>query len=235
MEIIPVIDLKQGIVVHAKEGNRADYQPLTSNLCQSSDVFDVVAAFLKLHRFETFYIADLDAITRQGNNGGLIAKILNFYPGTRFWVDSGYPLYPNNFRSFNNYVPVLGTESFEDETTSEIKKLNQRFVLSLDYSKDGEMGAKSLFSNDALWPDDIIVMNLPRVGSNLGPDINLLETYQKKYPDKQIIAAGGVRNQADLKALEKISIKRALVASALHNGSLAAEDIQNCQAKKYPG
>ena len=235
MQIIPVIDLTDGIVVHAKQGNRADYQPIKSRLCPSSAVFDVIAAFLKLGRFNTFYIADLDAITRRGNNGETMLKLLRRYPEILFWIDSGYPLYPNDFRTFGNYLPVLGTESFADETADEIKNFNRLFVLSLDYSIQGKMGAKSLFANDALWPNRIIIMNLPRVGSNLGPDIELLEWYQKKYPDKEVIAAGGIRDNEDLKQIVKVGVSYALVATALHNGKLTAEAIHDLQTKKYPG
>ncbi len=234
MHIIPVIDLKQGLVVHAKLGNRDNYQPIKSVLCQSPDIVSVINSFLKLFPFSIFYIADLDAITRQGNNGDLVGNVLKLFPETVFWIDSGYPLYDNGFRQYENYLPVLGSESFQDEQIAELSKFDRRFILSLDYSATGEMGAKSLFLKETFWPEHIIVMSLPRVGSNLGPDIGLLTAHRKKYPDKQIIAAGGVRNSDDLTALDHIGIRHALIASALHNGMLSAEEITNFQAKKYP-
>jgi phosphoribosylformimino-5-aminoimidazole carboxamide ribotide isomerase len=234
MQIIPVIDFKQGLVVHAKQGDRDDYKPLKSRLTQSSDIFDVLDAFLTLYRFSTFYIADLDAITHQSDNGNLIYKVLRYFPDILFWVDSGYPLYSNKFRQLTNYLPVLGSESFQDNNTDEIKHFNNRFILSLDYSKTGKMGAKALFSNEMLWPEQVIIMNLPRVGSNLGPDVEQLTAYCKQYPEKKIIAAGGIRNCTDLKALQCIGVDQALVASALHNGNLSAAEITNIQTKKYP-
>lgn len=235
MQIIPVIDLKQGLVVHAKQGNRDDYQPISSTLCQSSDMFDVLDALLTLYRFSIFYIADLDAITHQSDNGNLIYKVLSYFPDILFWVDSGYPLYGNKFRQLTNYLPVLGSESFLDNNTDEIKNFNNRFILSLDYSKTGELGAKSLFCNEKLWPEQIIIMNLPRVGSNLGPELEQLTAYCKQYPEKKIIAAGGIRNCTDLKALQRIGVNHALIASALHNGNLSMDEITRIQAKKYPG
>lgn len=234
MHIIPVLDLKQELVVHAKLGNRDSYRPIESVLCRSADIIQVIDSFLKLYPFSIFYIADLDAITHQGNNGSLIDSVLKHFPDTMFWIDSGYPLYDHRFRQYGNYLPVLGSESFQDRQVAEIKKLNHRFILSLDYSATGEMGAKSLFSEENLWPERIIVMSLPRVGSNLGPDNGLLTAYRKKHPDRQIIAAGGVRSSEDLKALDRIGINHALIASALHNGMLSAEEISHLQAKKYP-
>jgi len=42
MKIIPVIDLKDGVVVHAKQGHREHYQPINTDLCKSSDIFQVI-------------------------------------------------------------------------------------------------------------------------------------------------------------------------------------------------
>jgi phosphoribosylformimino-5-aminoimidazole carboxamide ribotide isomerase len=44
--------------------------------------------------------------------------------------------------------------------------------------------------------------------------------YRNRYPHHTFIAAGGVRNMADLMALEQSGIESALVATALHSGSL---------------
>jgi phosphoribosylformimino-5-aminoimidazole carboxamide ribotide isomerase len=46
MRIVPVIDLKDGAVVHARQGRRDTYQPIASPLCASSDVYRVLDAFL---------------------------------------------------------------------------------------------------------------------------------------------------------------------------------------------
>ena len=74
MKIIPVIDLKDGVVVHAHQGMREQYQPIGSNLCQSSDIYRVIEAFLGVYDFDTIYIADLNAITHQGDHDRLIMR-----------------------------------------------------------------------------------------------------------------------------------------------------------------
>jgi phosphoribosylformimino-5-aminoimidazole carboxamide ribotide isomerase len=234
MEIIPVIDLKDGVVVHARQGRRDQYQPISTGLCSSSDVDSVIRAFLSLYNFSTFYIADLNAITRQGDHEPLIQSVLARFPELTFWVDSGYQSQSEHKRRPDNYMPVLGSESFRDETTNIIKAFGNNFILSLDYSLAGALGAKSLFDSPDLWPDHIIVMTLARVGSHSGPDLDKLAGFCRQYPDKNFIAAGGIRNRQDLIDLGKIGIKQALVASALHSGHLDADDIKNLQAKKYP-
>jgi phosphoribosylformimino-5-aminoimidazole carboxamide ribotide isomerase len=234
MQIIPVIDLKNGIVVHAKHGNRDDYAPLKSELCKSSDIFDVVDAFGTLYRFPTIYIADLNAITKQSNNADLLGEVLAAFPHIMFWIDGGYPLCNNDFQQLANYCPILGSESFQDENIPEIKQFENNFILSLDYSATGEIGAKTLFSKQELWPENVIIMSLPRVGSNLGPDLDRLAYYRKHHPQKKIIAAGGIRDKEDLRTLEQIGIDQALVATALHNGKIAPDDIATNRQKNTP-
>ena len=224
MKIIPVIDLKDGVVVHAQQGIREQYQPNCTQLCQSSDIYQIIQAFLGIYNFDAMYIADLNAITQQGGNERLISEVLAFFPQIVFWIDSGFQRvkkYPGN------YFPVLGSECYGDETVLELKAFNNHFILSLDYSLSKELGAKSLFSNPDLWPDRIIMMTLNRVGSDQGPDLDKLKWFCRQYPLKHFIAAGGIRNTDDLLALKQVGIKQALIASALHSGAISPKDIKN--------
>jgi len=224
MKIIPVIDLKDGDVVHAQKGIRDQYQPIRTNLCQSSDVYQVIEAFLGVYDFDTIYIADLNAITHQGSHQRLITEVLTSFPHIQFWIDSGY----QRFKKYpGNYLPVLGSECYSDETVLELKAFNKHFILSLDYSMSEALGAKSLFSGQDLWPESIIIMTLNRVGSLQGPDLDKLNWLCKQYPHKHFVAAGGIRNTADLKALEQVGIQQALIASALHSRAIRREDIKN--------
>jgi phosphoribosylformimino-5-aminoimidazole carboxamide ribotide isomerase len=223
MKIIPVIDLKDGTVVHARHGNRLHYQPINTDLCKSADIFQVIQAFLGIYAFDTFYIADLNAITNQGDHNHLINEVLTRYPQITFWIDRGY-LQFDQF-SPGNRLPILGTESYRNETVAEIKVYKNNFILSLDYLRSDALGAASLFSNPSFWPENIIIMTLERVGSNNGPDLKRLTEFCNQYPDKNFIAAGGIRNKLDLVALNMAGIHQALVASALHSGAITANDI----------
>ena len=223
MKIIPVIDLKDGVVVHARQGLRDQYQPINTKLCQSSDIYQVIEAFLKFYTFDTIYIADLNAITHEGDHADLINEVLAFFPHIQFWVDKGYQRLKNYP---HNYLPVLGSECYNDENVLELKAFNDRFILSLDYSMSGELGAKNLFSNPDLWPASIIIMTLSRVGSHQGPDLAKLNEFCKRYPDKLFIAAGGIRNIDDLYAIKRLGVKQALIASALHSGAITRVDIE---------
>ena len=51
MRLIPVIDLKDGVVVHARRGQRDAYQPLSPN----ANVFAVIESFLQWYDFKIIY------------------------------------------------------------------------------------------------------------------------------------------------------------------------------------
>ncbi|MCX7083667.1 MAG: HisA/HisF-related TIM barrel protein [Methylococcales bacterium] len=222
MKIIPVIDLKDGLVVHAQMGLRDQYQPIHTPLCQSADLFQVMSAFLTLADFDCFYIADLNAITGLGHHEALIAKLLKTYPQKTFWIDSGYQTFKNYA---DNHLPVLGSECFSEDQIVELKAFKKCFILSLDYGKSGALGATSLFSDQNLWPETIIIMTLNRVGSQQGPDIETLMAFCKRYPEKNFVAAGGIRNIEDLQVLTQIGIHQALLASALHSRDIGQQEL----------
>ena len=225
MKIIPVIDLKNGVVVHARQGNREHYEPINTDLCKSSDIFQVIEAFLNVYAFDSFYIADLNAITHQGNHDLLIDDVLARYPQIIFWIDKGYRKYDEGMPAASNTLHVLGSESYRNDTLAEIKAYKNNFILSLDFSNVNALGPDSLFSTPSFWPKNIIIMTLDRVGSNQGPDLKKLTEFCRQYPDKNFIAAGGIRNKQDCMLLSKAGIHQALVASALHSRSIKPEDI----------
>src|SRR6476661_3097092 len=89
MEIIPVIDLMHGQVVHARLGQRQHYQPMQSSLCGSSTPIDIINALLELYPFEQLYIADLAAIQGLSNHFKADQAIQKAFPQLEVWLDSG--------------------------------------------------------------------------------------------------------------------------------------------------
>ena len=238
MQVIPVIDLKQNLfnechVVHAKQGQRAQYQPIKSSLATSSELFDIVEGLLKLYPFRTIYIADIDAITNTGNHFEQIELLSGLYPHITWWIDAGI----SNVNARILYAPqaniraVFGSENIHNlqDYRAMSYAYESRHVLSLDKLNCEELGAAELHSTGLYWPDDAICMTLDNVGSSDGPDIVRLQTLQslnrmRKKP-ANIFAAGGVRNMEDLLQLKQLGMSGALVASALHNGEITAQDL----------
>jgi len=230
VEVIPVIDLKGGEVVHAQRGERDSYRPVRSQLCRGSDPIDVVAGLLTVHPFATLYIADLDAIQARGDNIASIRQIRQRFPELRLWVDNGLadPAACRDWLAQALSELVLGSEAQRDRAILNALSdddARRHLILSLDYKDDRFLGPPDLFSAKALWPHRIIVMTLSRVGSRGGPDLDLLRRWRDEVPAKKIFAAGGVRGGEDLLALADCGISGVLVATALHERRIGRAEI----------
>jgi phosphoribosylformimino-5-aminoimidazole carboxamide ribotide isomerase len=222
LEIIPAIDLMQGLVVHARQGCRASYQPISTALCQNADPNAVIDALLSLYPFKTLYIADLDALMHRGSNRALIDRLTRTYPDLKFWVDQGLTGGTIVLPEQRNWVAVIGSESLEADTVPLLAQSRHQIILSLDYSASRLLGPRSLVEQSAIWPEKIIIMNLSRVGTNEGPELLQLERFIHQCPEKSFVSAGGVRGERDLVQLDSAGVSAALVTTALHNGQLNA-------------
>lgn len=219
MQIIPVIDLKDGQVVHAVGGHRALYQPIdrVSRITQHSDLQSVIAAFDALIAFDCCYIADLNAISGNGNHQIQIEALANRRADLTIWLDDGQ-IWPCRPHRHANVLRVIGSES----QITPITPVDADCILSLDYKNAQPAGHPSWFSQSDCWPSQVVAMTLNRVGSDSGPDYAKLTQLIEAHPNQRWIAAGGVRDHSDLEQLTEIGITAALVATALHNGRLSS-------------
>lgn len=227
MEVIPVLDLKGGVVVHARMGMRSEYRPIDTPLSPSSRPADVARGLLSVHPFTSFYVADLDAIERRGNNDAALMELKNAFPNVVLWVDNGVSDLGTAKRWLDSGLGclVVGSETQRNDELIRHFQQDERVVLSLDFRGDVCMGPAALFGEADAWPSHVIVMTLTRVGSAAGPDLARLAAIKEKAPGKHIYAAGGVRGADDLAALAEAGISGALVATCLHTGALTGEQI----------
>ncbi|GJD56837.1 HisA/HisF-related TIM barrel protein [Methylobacterium dankookense] len=226
--VIPVLDLRHGQVVRARRGERASYAPIETPLAKGSAPGAVAAGLLAALPAPILYVADLDAIIDgAAPDRASLEAIARACPGTVLWVDAGFaePAAMRAFLESGLGRPVIGSESQRD--ASLVTELGDRAVLSLD-SRGGErLGPAALHADPALWPDDVIVMTLARIGAGAGPDLDGLAAARRLAPAARIYAAGGVRGPDDLRALAAAGIAGALVASAIHDGALRGEHLRD--------
>jgi len=71
----------------------------------------------------------------------------------------------------------------------------------------------------------MIVLELARVGTSAGPDVEMIEGLRRAVPTVSLFAGGGVRGPEDLKRLAAAGCDGALVATALHDGRLRSSDV----------
>ena len=233
MEIIPVIDLMAGQVVHARFGNRQHYQPVQSLLCNSSKPVDIIQAFLELYPFKTIYIADIDAIQGLDNNFDFIVALAEQFSEVAFWLDCGIRQMNHRALHFQqNIRPVIGSENMSNLISYKAVSYacDSRHVLSLDFKDDQFLGTNELNDTAKYWPNDMICMSLNNVGSNQGVDsikLNyLMQLNLARKSPSNIYAAGGVRNIDDCKNLQKLNVQGALVATALHQKKITRGELE---------
>lgn len=232
LEIIPVIDLLDGQVVHARRGDRQHYQPIQSSLCDGSEPLTILQALLELYPFDQLYIADLNAIQKRSNHLQIIADIKARYPHLQIWLDAGIGGV-NNLSAWSgiNLNWVIGSESLckLDDYLSLKKLCRENHVLSLDFTAQGYQGPSELIEESTYWPDKVIAMALSRVGSDSGSDNQILTELINRSSGQKIYAAGGIRGIDDLTLLKKMGVHGALIATALHQKQLSYQQLASLE------
>jgi phosphoribosylformimino-5-aminoimidazole carboxamide ribotide isomerase len=220
------MDIFNRSVVLAKGGVREKYRPVSdsSTVCSNSDPVDIVEL---LHPREV-YIADLNVLQRNGSletNAGVIREV-SLRADTM--LDFGISV-PENVDKVLSIAgtAVIGTET---GTLSAIKdaayRNSGRISVSIDIKygkvlkKDPEL-PESPFEIVELLNDfplkDLIFLDLDRVGTASGFDPEFLRKLVE-CSKHSVLLPGGVKDMEDLFTLDKLGIKGALVATAIHSG-----------------
>jgi phosphoribosylformimino-5-aminoimidazole carboxamide ribotide isomerase len=228
--VVPVVDIRNGIAVQARAGDRANYAPLSSPLVTTPEPATALAGLMSLFPFRAVYVADLDAIERGQPNIEAIAAMAAAAPAAELWLDAGVAG-EAAVRAATRWGAgrvVIGSESQAADDLGLAVRLEQAGVavaLSLDFHGEAFAGPPALWSDPALWPDTLIVMTLARVGTGSGPDMARLADVKGRAGARRVFAAGGVRGLDDLAALAEAGIAGALIATALHDGRIGAADL----------
>lgn len=222
MLLVPVIDLMRGEVVRAVRGDRQHYRPIRSALCAGSDPVAVARALCRHAAARHLYAADLDALLGGAPQVEVLRRVLLALPDVELWLDAGFadPAAAATLRNAlgapgERVVPVFGSESLRS-----VQGLPDDAVLSLDRRDGRRLDAAGCWEAPQHWPQRVIVMTLERVGAASGPDLETFRAVQQRSPGTKLIGAGGVRDDADLRAAAAAGAHAWLVASALHDGRI---------------
>lgn len=220
-----MIDLRQGRVVHARLGDRANYQPIESRLAAGSDPLVIARALLHHCASRRLYVADLDALSGGPPQTGVLQALARALPQVEWWLDAAFTDAPAARalcqRLDAALVPVFGSESLASREALQRCAQLPRAVLSLDRRGAQRLDPAGCWDMPQLWPRDVIVMALERVGSGAGPDLDALAQVQHRAPGARVYGAGGIRHADDLRRAQAAGAAGWLVASALHDGRLA--------------
>lgn len=239
MRLIPVMDLLAGVVVHAVKGERERYQPIRSVLVDTAEPLAVANAFLEKLGSPEIYVADLDALQGHGHHRPLIARLANQKKG-RLLVDAGATDPEGALRVLASGADkvIIGAEtlaSWEALLAIRAAVPAERLVFSLDMragrvlSRCSRLAALSPLEalaalHQAGW-QEVILLDLARVGTGAGMDRLLISEARRRFPGLALLVGGGIRDANDLAELRAVGVAGALVATALHQGTITLQHI----------
>lgn len=239
MRVIPVMDLRDGVVVHAVKGERERYQPVKSVLADTAEPLAVLRAFHEKLRLQELYIADLDAIQGYGHHRALIAHLAH-QGGMELLVDAGATDVESVLRVLASGASkvIIGAETLASwEALAAIRAAVpvQRLVFSLDMQADKVLSRcpqlAALSPLEALerlkrtgW-QEVILLDLARVGTGGGVARALTTEARRRFPKLALLVGGGVRDANELWNLRALGMAGVLVATALHQGTITPRHI----------
>jgi len=241
MDVIPVLDLKGGRALHARRGERAQYDVVRGVLGTGDDPVALAEAFRDQLGLSTVYVADLDAIAGTGDHRPIIARLAR--SGFKLWVDAGIrdAQAAAALAAVGATRVVVGLES--------LPSLAALPAIVSRLGPDAMAFCLDLVEGKALSPDPVlaateplliaglavatgartlIVLDLARVGANRGPS-PLLGPLRSALPTIRFVAGGGVRDPDDLQALSARGCSAVLVATALHEGRIGRDELERLQ------
>ncbi len=237
MRVIPVIDLKGGVVVRGVAGRREEYRPVLSRLTASCDPVEVARAFRDRLGLSEIYLADLDAIAGVGPAWDIYAALRRL--GCRLWVDAGIreagAAIALAAAGLERVIVGLETVAGPEVLDRLSPDLGARLTFSLDLKCGVPLGNRAAWGNAgaeaivrravAAGIQRVIVLDLARVGGGGGTGTGTLcQRLAEQFPRLMIVAGGGVHRRDDLARLRACGVHAVLVASALHDERLKPED-----------
>jgi phosphoribosylformimino-5-aminoimidazole carboxamide ribotide isomerase len=227
--LVFVMDILNGVVVHAKRGERDQYKPIdrSSSVVSSSDP---VPIFEELKPDEV-YIADLNRLMNTGDNKEIMRALRKRNDGSKIMLDYGIKRFADLKAAFEAELAdtfVLGTETISLDVIEAASKRDMRVSVSVDLlnkevlTRDNRLKIAPLDLLKKLneYPiQDVIVLELDRVGTKGGIDFEFFER-AVAVSKHTILCGGGVKSTKDIDTMEMIGLKGALVATAIHDGSI---------------
>ena len=223
--LIPSIDLMGGRIVQLVQGEK---------LRLAFDDFEYWIE--KFSRFPLVQLIDLDAAMRQGDNSALVAQIASRLPvqagggihsieRARQVLDAGAKRVIIGSALFSAEGKV--NTNFAAELASAIGV--EHIVAGID-TKNGRIAVKGWNTQVELTPDDAIPQLDPHAAAFLYTHVDgegLMQGFPietaarlRKLTQKQLIVAGGIRNQQEVDALDALGAD-AVVGMAVYTDLLA--------------
>jgi phosphoribosylformimino-5-aminoimidazole carboxamide ribotide isomerase len=235
--VIGVIDLLAGRAVHARAGHRDRYQEVQTvagSPIEPGDAAALARAYTDRFGIAELYVADLDAIMGGAPQDDLVRALAAC--GSVLWLDAaissvdrardalaigaGHVIVGLETLGAYEVLRAICGEAGGDRVAFSLD-LRDSVPLVMDRSTIPRETPHEIAARAAgEGAGSVIVIDLARVGTGAGPDLELISRVRRAVPGVTLLAGGGVRGVTDLAHLADAGCDAALVATALHEGRI---------------
>ena len=240
--VIPVIDIQNGVVVHAQGGDRRGYKPFASScVSENPDAVAVATSLRDRFGFREVYLADLDAIGSGRPSSAVLPRLLELEIkviadlGIKDQVD--FCSLPS---SYCGTSLILATETLGGAAC--LDRLVQthpaeRFIFGLDFrngtplvaaGSDWGSGSPAALVQraSAAGLNHVLLLDLAKVGTGAGNGLfPLVERLLLQNNSLEIFVGGGIAGIDEIVRWKAAGVSGVLVGSALHGGQIVPSDL----------
>jgi len=248
LQVVPVIDLKGGLAVHARAGERAQYRPVSPEIAPAGCPVELARWYLAQFGPRPLYLADLDAIAGSPPAASVYAEIQAL--GGPLWVDAGVATFEQaaavgrRLFAHGEGAVIVGLETLggEDALSSSLKEFGpKRVIFSLDLREGRPLGGADAWRGSSpleiaarcheLGVRRMILLDLARVGTRKGAAGDPLWQLVAGVAGVEWSVGGGVAGAEELVELGRQGASHVLAATALHAGRITPDGLRQAEAQ----
>ena len=237
MKLLPAIDIYKGKCVRLEKG---EFQ---KSVIYNSCPFDQAKKFVS-HGFNSLHIIDLDG-AKKGTliNLKILKKIISI-PNLSVQFGGGIRDIEIMQKLFSIGMDklIIGTSIFKKDF---LKKVCENFepnkiILALDFKllneqpiimtngwqQDSKVNLFDFIENTNRF-DNLLITDISADGMLSGPNLKMYRKLIRCFPNKHIIASGGIADLDDLKALSKINVKTTVIGKAIYENKISLSELKN--------
>lgn len=241
------MDVRDGRAVHAAGGDREAYPALSRRFDVPDRPVELASWIAGRWGRRLLYLADLDALAGRPRQLGVVERLAE--AGHRLRVDAAVTG-ADDARALlaagaEEVVVALETLPAWERLAGVAEAAGEgRTALSLDLRDGRAAGGPAGPGADPgelarrgaeAGAGRLLALELERVGSGRGPDLDLLRRCRSAAPDAGLTAAGGVRGPDDVRAARRAGCDECMVATALYGGGLGPAAVRRLEAEEDGG
>jgi phosphoribosylformimino-5-aminoimidazole carboxamide ribotide isomerase len=240
-EVVPAVDLLGEDAVRLEQG------AFDRVVAREADPLALVRRFAAAGA-RRIHVVDLDGARSGRLRPGLIGRIAAAAAPARVQASGGVRAVADARALLEAGAErvVVGTAAFAEPRTLEllVAELGERLVVAIDV-RAGRVLARGWRARTPLTVEEAlercVAAGVPRLlctaverdGTLAGPDLGLLARVVE-HSGLPVLAAGGVRSEADLAALAEVGCAGAIVGRALLEGGVPLRAVRACAPGLYP-